>query len=237
METPDTGRNRRFNGRIAITGLIITLASFLSFKEDPSFTPGKERWPIKTSVTHFTPVKHAALREIMDLTNPVKEVRGQLRKEYQDKRFPGLVGKKNFREGDIISTTGYILLAAIEKDKNGEDGDIHVQVRISSNWADSCLIVEATYPPFIKGNQRLQDSCKKVRDFFEEMILCGKNIIGFGTHGKKAPLVQITGQLFFDAHHMNSVPRGKSNPKTKEKMHSYSCWELHPVISISEIRK
>ena len=38
--------------------------------------------------------------------------------------------------------------------------------------------------------------------------------------------VKVTGQLFFDAVHLNEKPRGKKG------MHSYTEWELHPVMNI-----
>jgi hypothetical protein len=98
-------------------------------------------------------------------------------------------------------------------------------------------VVEATFPPFIPGNQPLQDSCRKVRDFFDHYILNGRKKVCFGTNGTAAPYVRITGQLFFDAHHMTTPPRGKQNCITNEKMKSYTCWEIHPVMAISFIRK
>jgi hypothetical protein len=219
---------------ILFLGLLISISNLLSGQ---GFSPGKERWPVKTSVTHFRPVKIITLQELLNLPDPILRYSKNLRAEYQDQRFPDTVGKHHLREGDIVTTYGYILLAAVEKDKNGEDGDYHVQIRTSSKWADSCLVIEATFPPFIPGNKALQDSCRKVRDFFDSHILKGKKKACFGYDGASAPYVKITGQLFFDAFHMNTQPRGKQHCTTKEKMKSYTCWEIHPVIAISFIRK
>lgn len=214
--------------------LLNTISTYLSGQE---FNPGKERWPIKTSVTHFRPVKEISLQELLNLPIPILRYSKNLRDEYQDQRFPDTIGKHHLREGDIVTTYGYILLAAVEKDKNGEDGDYHVQIRTTSKWADSCLVVEATFPPFIEGNKALQDSCRKVRDFFDRYILKGKKKACFGTDGASAPYVKITGQLFFDAFHMTTPPRGKQSCITKEKMKSYTCWEIHPIMAIGFIRK
>jgi hypothetical protein len=98
-------------------------------------------------------------------------------------------------------------------------------------------VVEATFPPFITGNKALQDSCKKVRDFFDKYVLKGKKKACFGSNDAHAPYVKITGQLFFDAFHMNTPPRGKQNCVTKEKMKSYTCWEIHPILSIGFVMK
>jgi hypothetical protein len=40
---------------------------------------------------------------------------------------------------------------------------------------------------------------------------------------------------FFDAYLMNTLPRGKQNDITHEKMKSYTCWEIHPIIAINII--
>lgn len=215
--------------------LALMIIPVLSYSQD--FNPGKERWPVKTSVTHFRPIKKITLAELQELPDPVQTYSKNNRDEYQDTRFPDTVGRQHLKEGDIVTTRGYILLAAIEKDKNGEDGDYHVQVRTTPEWSDSCFIVEATFPPFIKGNDALRDSCKRVRDFFDKYILKGSKKACFGTGDADAPYVKITGQLFFDAFHMNTQPRGKQNCVTKEKMKSYTCWEIHPILSIGFINK
>ena len=215
--------------------LSLFFISIISFGQE--FNPGKERWPVKTSVTNFRPLKEIILQELLDLPDPIQHYSKDSREEFQDQRFPENVGKHNLKEGDIVTTYGYILLAAVEKDKNGEDGDYHVQIRTSSKWADTCLVVEATFPPFITGNKALQDSCRKVRDFFDHYILKGRKKVCFGTDGAAAPYVKVTGQLFFDAFHMNTQPRGKNNCITKEKMKSYTCWEIHPIMAIGFIKK
>ncbi|MGA2824338.1 MAG: hypothetical protein ABSE72_12530 [Bacteroidales bacterium] len=213
---------------------LIIISNFLSGQE---FNPGKERWPVKTSVLYFRPVKEITLRELLTLPAPIRKYSNKVKEEYQDQRFPDTVGIHHLREGDIVTTYGYLMLAAVEEDKNREDGDYHVQILINSTWGDSCLVVEATYPPFIKGNKALQDSCNKVRDFFDRHILKGMKKACFGSNGIPAPYVKITGQLFFDAYHMTTPPRGKQNCITKEKMKSYTCWEIHPIMSICFIRK
>ena len=209
--------------------------SFISSVEQ--FNPGKERWPVKTSVVSFHPVKEISLHELLELPSPLQKYTKIDREEYQDERMPAEVGKHKLKEGDIITTYGYILLAAVEQDKNGTDGDYHVQIRLTPDWDDSCFIVEATYPPFIKRNNALHDSCTKVREFFDKNILKGRKKVCYGSDDALSPYVKITGQLFFDAHHLTTAPRGKQNSVTKEKMKSYTCWELHPIVSIAFARK
>ncbi|MCX6248997.1 MAG: hypothetical protein NTW10_14825 [Bacteroidetes bacterium] len=217
------------------TKLILLLTFFLpvaGFLCGQGFSPGKERWPVKTSVTHFLPVKEVSLAELMGLRSPILSYTKEEQEEYQDQRFSEVIGTHHLKEGDIVITSGYILLAALEKDSKGADADYHIQIRTTSEWADSCLVVEAAYPPFIKGNVTLQDSCRKVRDFFDHFILKGRKKVCFGNKNHTSPYVKITGQLFFDAFHVNTPPRGKQN-SVNEKMKSYTCWEIHPITSIS----
>jgi hypothetical protein len=212
----------------------MTISGFVNGQE---LSPGKERWPVKTSVSHFRPVKEIRLQELLNLPPPIVKYSKIQKEEYQDQRFPDTVGRHHLREGDIVTTYGYLMLAALEKDKNGEDGDYHVQIRTTSKWGDSCFVVEATFPSFIMNNKALQDSCRRVRDFFDHHIMKGQKKTCFGTDGIPAPYVKITGQLFFDAFHMKTQPRGKQNCITKEKMKSYTCWEIHPILSIGFVRK
>jgi hypothetical protein len=223
--------------KIIIIFILTYLISISFVSPAQQFNPGKERWPVKTSVTHFHPVTEVRLQELMDLPAPIRKYSKKSREDHYDQRFEEAVGAFPLHEGDIVTTYGYLLLAAVEQDKNGEDGDYHVQIRTASEWADSCFIVEATWPPFIKGNKALQDSCRKVRDFFDKNILKGHKKVCYGSSDARSPYVKITGQLFFDAHHMTTAPRGKQNSVTKEPMKSYTCWEIHPIISIAFARK
>jgi hypothetical protein len=199
--------------------------------------PGKERWTVKTSVTHFKPAVEIPLRQLLTLPDPIKKFSGKSREKYQEQLIPSTVGASKLKEGDIVTVYGYIMLAALECDDNGQDGDYHIQIRPVGYWSDSCLVVEVPFPPFIKGNKMLKDSVQAARDFFDDKILKGKKHACFGTKNKPAPFVRITGQLFFDAHHINTEPRGKQNSDTKQKMKSYTCWEIHPVFSVSTARK
>ena len=219
--------------KILFLFLLITISNLLCGQ---GFNPGKERWPVKTSIKEFLPVIEVDLRELLNLPVPIRTYSKDARKKYQDQRFPETVGTLQLKEGDIVTTTGYILLVALEKDKNGSDADYHIQMRTTSDWTDSCLVIEATYPPFINGNSALQDSCRKVRDFFDRYILKSRKKACFGNNGIPATYVKITGQLFFDAFHVNTPPRGKQNT-AKEKIKSYSCWEIHPITSISFIKE
>lgn len=215
--------------------VLLFLPTLGGMAQEAKLTPGKERWAVKSSVTSFGVKDTLLLEELLALPDPLSTYKGKERTRLQEDRISAPVGPRSLREGDIVTTEGYLLLIALEKDDKGSDGDFHIQIRTKGVWGDTCLVVESTWPPFIHDNDRLLDSCRKVRTFFDERYLQGRKIACFGTQRHPAPHLRITGQLFFDAHHMNTGPRGKQNPKTKQKMKSYTCWEIHPIISVQEI--
>jgi hypothetical protein len=125
---------------------------------------------------------------------------------------------------------------ALENDATQHrDGDYHIQIRNSPNWADSCLIVEVPNPdPVFVKDPDLQASSKEVRDFIKNKMLKGKEP---GTKGNKMnhPChVTITGQLFFDAVHLGASLNGTY--RGKRGMKSYTCWEIHPITSIKFVK-
>jgi len=202
--------------------LIVTNSS--SHPED--IKPGKDRWSIKTSFIKKQKIKNVALVKLLSLDNPIEKSS----KEFDDKRIANSVN--GLKEGDLITTKGWMKLVAFEN-KNGGDGDYHIQLRSDSLWAYTCLIVEIPMSEFIKDDKALRDSCKNAREFICAKILKDKNkepASGGNVIGKA--YVSVTGALFFDAHHINANPlRGKKGNQ-KKTMSSYTCWELHPVIHI-----
>jgi len=145
---------------------------------------------------------------------------------------------KYYKEGDIITTYGYIHLVALEKDEKKTDGDFHIQILPGKEWADSCLIIEVPYPDFVKGNGELKDSVSKARKFINDIVLKGHDLETKGKAITPAIYVKITGQLFFDGIHFNNgTLRGKHDKLTNRSMHSYTCWEIHPVMSLKEVKE
>jgi len=184
--------------------------------------PGVERWAIKTSVLTHPQRKTISLGELLKLPDPVDHEE----RVYDSTRISFAVGTHNLREGQMVTTTGWLHLVALEDDsRNHRDGDYHIQIRNSSEWADSCLIVEVPLPEFV-ADTALAKKCGIVRRFIRERLLRGREP---GTRGNKLEhpvYVRIAGQLFFDLPHVKGLPRGK------RQMKSYTPWELHPLISI-----
>jgi len=223
---------------ISILACVITIISSCNYAQQTGdLKPGKERWEIKTSILNDAPRKSIDLKNLLKLPNPIEN---SGRKSYEENRIPDSVeyNGKYYKEGDIITTYGYIHVVALEKDKNKRDGDYHIQILPGKDWADSCLIIEVPYPEFILNNEALKDSVTKARKFIDDQVLKG---IDSNTRGKAispAVYVKITGQLFFDGVHLNSGNlRGKSVGNVNKRMHSYTCWEIHPVMSFKLIQE
>ena len=207
---------------------IILIFMSVSVAQTSELNPGIERWSIKTSLPAKSKKVTLPLNELLALSNPIESYSS---KEYGKKRIPTEV-QKGLKEGDIVTTRGYLHLIALENDNvNHRDGDYHIQIRNSPEWKDSCLIVEApcSEERFVKDKE-LRAKCKVVRDFIREKFLKGKEP-GAGNVMDHKMYVEITGQLFFDAPHL------KGNPRGKKGMKSYTCWEIHPVTAIRFVKQ
>lgn len=213
---------KRLNRWISLGILCWALAASLC-AQTPQLQPGVDRWSIKTSVPSHPAKISMSINELLALPNPISKNVA----EYDTTRIPKPVGPNSIKEGELVTTSAWLHLVALENDsKTHRDGDYHIQIRKSAAWADSCLVIEVPLPKFI-SDPNLAAECEKVREFIKTKILAGKEP---GTAGNKLThpvYVKVTGQLFFDATHLKGNPRGKRNMK------SYTPWELHPIISIS----
>lgn len=208
--------------RLLLVALLLLLLEVPTFSQPQHLSPGVERWSVKTSLVDHPQAKKISIGELLALPNPIEKEDSQ----YDSTRIPVAVGPHDLKEGQLVTTTAWLHLVALEDDsKTHRDGDYHIQIRNSPEWADSCLVIEVPYPEFV-SDPVLAEKCKNVREFIRNKLLNGKEP---GTRGNKmdhAAYVTVTGQLFFD------LPHVKGNPRGKRDMKSYTPWELHPIISI-----
>lgn len=192
-------------------------------------SPGVDRWSIKTSLAPDHQDKKVKLQTLLDLEKPIKKASD----EFDDKRIPKQVN--GLKEGDLITTKGYLLLVALERDtKKHRDGDYHIQMRTSGEKGDSCFIVEIPFPDFI-DDPALKEQCKNAREFVRKKLLKDKEPGTGGNVMQHDVYVTVTGQLFFDSAHINSTERNNKGKckRGKKDMCSFTPWELHPVTSIN----
>ena len=202
--------------------LISVLCSVHSFAQ--KLNPGVERWEIKTSTEHHARHDTMALSTLLNLPSPIRNRNEAPQNERIENKVDGL------KEGDMVTVTGYLHLVAMEDDpKKHRDGDYHMQLRTSSEWGDTCLIIEVPFPTFVSDHS-LSKKCEEVRDMVDNHILKHKEPSKKGNALPKGVKVMVTGQLFFDATHLNGKTRGKLG------MHSYTCWEIHPVTVMKLVK-
>jgi hypothetical protein len=208
--------------RLSVAILVLLLNLITLSAQSLHLEPGVERWAIKTSLSDHPLKRKVPINDLLSLPNPVDRDNSR----YDSVRIPFTVGSRHLREGEIVTTNAWLHLVALEDDsRNHRDGDYHVQIRNSSEWNDSCLIVEVPYPEFV-ADSALAIKCGTVRQFIKDNLLQGKEP---GTNGNilNHPVyVTITGQLFFDLPHVKRSPRGRRGMK------SYTPWEIHPITAI-----
>jgi hypothetical protein len=226
--------------KIKLTLLFLSLSGIAVSQTDLKLAPGIDRWKIKVSAVNFSSnnaAKAVSLKDLIILPLVDKEYSSDA---YSEILIPEKAGA--FKEGDIISTKGYLHLVALENSSTDHrDGDYHIQLTLSPEWGDSCFIVEIPYEEFV-SNPELQSLCKKNRNFIKKKLLKNENKEP-STRGNimEHPVyVKVTGQLFYDAIHAGQMRnpdpakrkyRGKKGG-SETPMHSYTAWEIHPVTKI-----
>ena len=191
--------------------------------------PGTERWPVKTSVpdgTDFTAAKTLGLNDLLALAQPTDVQHNDPR--YQDARIPKSSNSSDVKEGDLVTTTGFLYLVATET-----DCDYHIQIsnqpRTTTDHPtanDDCIVVEAPRPDLVPSAD-LQQKVTALRDYIKTKIMRGAEPSNNGSVMIHSVCVRVTGQLFYDDAHVGKG--GKVELRGKKGMHSQTLWELHPI--------
>ena len=210
----------RFRAYVA-TVATLCLVGLVPFSAAKEIKPGVERWPIKTSVPANAVQRKVPLSELLKFPDPPDVRHNDAR--YQAPRIPPFDNPLGLKEGDAISTNGWLHLVAGES-----DGDYHIQVSDSPTSGDHCIVVEVPSgdPAFVKS-AALQLKVERVRAFIRDKLLRGKEPSSAGSVMQHPVYVTIVGQLFYDDAHVGDPPRGKKG------MHAANLWELHPVTDIA----
>ncbi len=187
------------------------------------FNPGKVRWPIKTSVPEGANLENPIevnLQDLLKLENPPDV--GKNDRRYRAARIPAFQNSLGLKEGDIISTKGWLHLVAAEG-----DGDYHIQISASETDGNHCLVIEAPTPEtrFVKS-ARIRKMSAEVRAFVRENFLNGKQPPKGGKI-VRPKLVRVVGQLFFDSWHVTDA-----EPRGKKGMKAATLWEIHPITKM-----
>jgi len=196
--------------------------------------PGHERWTVKTSLpanTDLSKSKTVALPDLLALP-PAPGVKDKDAR-FEESRIPAFDNSLNVKEGDLLTTTGWLYLVATEQN----DCDYHIQIspvsRTTTNKptaSDDCLIVEAPRPDFV-NDPGLKQALTTLRSNISTKLVRGKEPANGGSVMIHPVCVRVTGQLFYDDAHLKN--NGEVEIRGKRGMSSHTLWELHPITSFA----
>jgi len=192
--------------------------------------PGKQRWPIKVSIpadANIAAPITVPFGQFIGISDP-----GGIKPDdsrFETVRIPDVINGK-YKEGQIVSTTGWLYLVLTEAD----DCDYHIQIsdvpRTTTDKptpADHCIVVEVPRPDFA-ATPDLRNRYSTIRDFIKTRLLNGKEPGGSGNVMQHPVYVRITGALFFDDTHLTSD--GGHQNRGRKGMQAQTLWEIHPIV-------
>lgn len=208
-------------GRLLLALALLPLKPLLAECHEP----GVERWQIKASVQRgvdLSAPQDVPLAELLSLGDVSGVTKNDRR--YQDARIADLADQNCLKEGDIISTTGYLRLVATE----GNDCEYHIQISASPTDSSSVVIVEIAKDDATSiADPTLRENSTTVRNWVRTKLLNGAEPGSSGNVMRHPVFVRVTGQLFYDDAHVGDRPRGKKGMKAG------SLWEIHPITALA----
>ena len=217
--------------KLVIVGAVICMLTSAVAIAQTCNGPGKARWTIKTSLPQGADASGSG--KTFDLAKllafPAAPGVAPDDKRFQNVRIPAFNNDLQVKEGDLVTTTGWLYLVATEKD----DCDYHIQISLEPRTTsdkpqanDDCIIVEAPRPDFVSESE-LSSKVSAERDLIKSKLLAGKEPSNTGSVMQHPVCVTVTGQLFYDDAHETGQLRGKKG------MSSHTLWELHPITAFA----
>jgi hypothetical protein len=193
--------------------------------------PGKERWPIKTSLPVAAPPATAldtAMANAVDIAVFMKASNvGKIGPAYQAKRYPKALtlGSTSPKEGDLVGVTGFVRSIGCEG-----DGDFHVNISTSRS-VTTCAVVEVPNPTALAQSSSsafVKQKSAALRTTLAKMYAAA------GTNKATYPKVTFAGQLFYDGTHYNAANPGGGRGAQLQKGTpcATTLWELHPALAM-----
>jgi len=195
-------------------------------KSLPCKTPGKERWPVKTTLPPN------ALKQTKTLADALKIPRLTDVKvndaRYQSER----ITDQPVKEDAMVTVSGWLYLVAFESD----DCDFHIQLSPKPLTTtkkptpkDNSLIVEV---PSGQYATTIAEQVEAVRQWVIDNLLAKEPPTIGSQHVMVHPVyVSVTGALFYDDAH--EYKADGTTGRGKKGLLSKTLWELHPVTKIS----
>ena len=217
--------------------VFVLLLEMTGLAQDPHFGPGVERWDIKTSLMPGTigqAPHQITFTHLRDLHGPSAALLHDTSIRMRKAQATGP------QEGDIVSTTGWVQLVAVEatKKKNTDivtDGDYHIQVSAARDNRDGVVIVEVPRPEFV-SDPALKQKVDALRAMLRTKLHGGTEFSRNSGSCIVHPVrMQLVGQLFYDASHTTSGDPGGGRGKQGHK--AATLWEIHPLFDASILSK
>jgi hypothetical protein len=213
-------------GKIALISFCLLCAAAADAAPLPCINPGKERWPVKTTLPPGSNSKTMTLTAALNLPRLTAVKKDDPR--YQSDRITDQVVK----EDTLVTISGYLYLVGFESD----DCDFHIQLSpkpLTSTSLptpdDNSMIVEV---PSGEYATTISGQVETVRQWVIDNLL-NKTPPKIGSvHVMQHPVyVTVTGALFYDDAHVYLANGGTG--RGKKGLESKTLWELHPLTAIA----
>jgi hypothetical protein len=131
-----------------------------------------------------------------------------------------------FKEGDMVTTHGYISMISIE-DSGKQNETYYIQLVANPYKKDSCLNIRITSDRFAgEARKRLTENA---REFVRQQLLSGKNPSHGGSVMQNPVFVSITGQLVYNSALAGAMRGPHPLYIGKKGVRSYTPWEISNV--------
>ncbi len=138
-----------------------------------------------------------------------------------------------FKEGDMVTTHGYISLISIE-DSGKQNETYYIQLVVNPYKKDSCLNIRITADQFA-GDAR-KKLTEHAREFVREQLLSGNTPSRGGNVMHSPVFVSITGQLVYNSALAGAMRGPHPLYIGKKGVRSYTPWEITNVNRIQFTR-
>jgi len=138
-----------------------------------------------------------------------------------------------FKEGDLITTHGYISLIAVE-DSGTKNETYYIQLVANPYRKDSCLNVRITANQFAGDDRR--KLTEGARQFVRKQLLNGNTPSRSGSVMQRPVYVCITGQLVYNSALAGAMRGPHPLYIGKKGVRSYTPWEISNVNKIQFTR-
>jgi hypothetical protein len=143
-----------------------------------------------------------------------------------------MAAKAGLKEGDIVTTQGYLHLVATE-DSGKVTEAYYLQLTVHGQWGDSCLIVKV--PSKQMSTMTSSEANMDLKKFLRQQLTKGKTPCVGGNIMHNSVYVSVTGSLAYNSLYAGAMRGPKPLYRGRRNMHSYTPWEIKNVSRLEFI--